>query len=249
MKHTFLVLLFVFTVACKVDSSKTTITSTSENTVQLSETQISISSANISSYEVEQFAEEIQRRQTENPNQIFEVVPRQNSNTSSAVLLSALKDNHLYKNKNFYIFIGLGPSEKDGKIQKMDWDAIYSIMNYVAKNNFRVMINVQATAEHLKLAAEDSETSIILWSSHGNKKAFFDYNEQPVPYDVFKKKSKSFYQFILSSCEGRIALNDNYTYDSSLKTWSWEGVTNSADLRKFLVSDAWDAFEGKPETK
>ncbi len=248
MKYAFLVLLLALTTACKVESTKTSVSSTSESSTILSENQISISSTNISSYEVEQFAEEIQRRQAENPDQIFEVVSKK-SQSSSGVIVSALKDGHLYKNKNFYIFIGLGASEKDKSIQKTDWDAIYAIMNYVAEKKFRVMINVQATAEHLKLAAEDSETSIILWSSHGNKKAFYDHNGQPVPYDVFKNKSKSLYQFILSSCEGRIALNDNYAYDNSLKTWAWEGLTTSTDLRKFLVSDAWDAMDGKPASK
>ena len=65
------------------------------------------------------------------------------------MILSGLKDDHLYKNKNFYIFIGLGSTEKDQTIQKTDWDAIYYIMNYVSKLKFRVMINVQATSEHL----------------------------------------------------------------------------------------------------
>ncbi|MBC7712511.1 MAG: hypothetical protein H7177_04205 [Rhizobacter sp.] len=35
------------------------------------------------------------------------------------------------------------------------------------------MINVNATAEHLRIASEDDNTAVILWSGHGNAEGFF----------------------------------------------------------------------------
>lgn len=241
MKRVFLIsLLAIVFSACKMEVQKKSETTISANT-QLSESQITLHLDASNSEEVLRLKEEIEEKQARSPEQIFEVIPVRQS--TGEILVSGLKDNHLYKSKNFYIFIGLGNSNKDEAIQKTDWDALYAIMNYLAKKSFRVMINVQATAEHLRLASEDSETSIILWSSHGNKKAFYDYNGEPVPYDIFKNRSKNFYQFILSSCEGRIALDDNYNY-GGLITYAWPGLTNSSELRSFLVSDKWSADIG-----
>ena len=155
-----------------------------------------------------------------------------------------MSDDHLYPNKNFYIFLALGDSSTDRTIQKADWDAIYYIMNYVAGLKFRVLINAKATSEHLRHAAADKDTSVILWSSHGNTQGFYDSNGEKVPYDVFDNKNPNFYQFILSSCEGRIALDNHYNI-SGLRTYSWTGLTNSSELKSFIISDAWSIEEGK----
>ncbi|AUN98044.1 hypothetical protein C0V70_07965 [Bacteriovorax stolpii] len=239
MKHALMIALVLLFSACKIETQKSTPTESASQA--LTDNQIALEADVNNSEEIARFKEELERKQAENPDQIFEVVSKEVS--SGSVILSGLKDDHLYKNKNFYIFIGLGSTENDQTIQKTDWDAIYYIMNYVTKLKFRVMINVQATSEHLKLAASDEETSVILWSSHGNKKAFYDFDGKAVPYDVFKGKSKNFYQLILSSCEGRIALNNNYAIDG-LKTWAWSGLTNSTELKQFLVSDKWSAQDG-----
>ena len=207
--------------------------------VTLSNNQIGIS-ANASSTQVQSFVRELEAKQALDPSQVFEVVSLNNS----AIKKNALSDDHLYPNKNFYIFLALGDSSKDRTIQKADWDAIYYIMNYVAGLNFRVMINAKATSEHLRYAAADKETSVILWSSHGNKQGFYDSNGEKVPYDVFDNKSPNFYQFILSSCEGRIALDNHYNI-SGLRTYSWSGLTNSSELKSFIISDAWSIEEGK----
>ena len=240
MKHALMIALVLLFSACKIETQKSTQDMAASDAL-LKDNQIALEADVNNSEEIARFKEELERKQAENPDQIFEVVSKEQ--VSGNVILSGLKDDHLYKSKNFYIFIGLGSASKDETIQKTDWDSIYYIMNYVTKLKFRVMINVQATAEHLKLAASDEETSVILWSSHGNKKAFYDYNGNPGPYDIFKTKSKNFYQLILSSCEGRIALDNNYI-TTGLKTWAWSGLTNSTELKQFLVSDKWSAQDG-----
>lgn len=242
MKHTFLVVLLVLMTACKVqvdESSKVHI----EGSTTLTSTQVGVTTQNVSMVEVNKFQEEIEARQAANPDQIFEVV-NTDSKTEGSVKLSALKDDVLYPNKNFYILIGLGPTDKDNTILKTDWEAIYSVMGYLSKLKYRVMINVQATAQHLKLASQDPDTAVVLWSSHGNKQGFYDYNGVKVPYDIFKDKSPNFYQLILSSCEGRIALDNNYNI-YGLSTFAWEGLTNSTELRSFIVSNEWSAQDGK----
>ncbi len=242
MKHTFLVVLLVLVSACKVqvdESSKVHI----EGNTTLTSKQIGVTTQNVSSVEVQKFKEEIESRQAENPDQIFEVV-NTDIKTQGAVKLSALKDDVLYTNKNFYILIGLGATDKDNTIAKTDWDAVYSIMGYLSSLQYRVMINVRATTQHLRLASQDQDTSVVLWSSHGNKQGFYDYKGEKVPYDIFKDKSPNFHQLLLSTCEGRIALNNHYNI-YGLRTYAWTGLTSSAELKSFIVSNKWSADSGK----
>ncbi len=238
MKYALLMTFSLLLFGCKVEVEKSARTEVAS--LELNANQIGLDTDENNPESVIQFTEELERKQAENPDEIFEVVPLQKK--SSNLILSGLKDDHLYKAKNFYILIGLGSRQKDEVIQKTDWEALYSIMNYLSSRNFRVMINVQATTEHLKAAVSDENTSVILWSSHGNKEAFYDYNGNAVPKDIFKNKSKNFYQFILSSCEGKIALS-KYQF-SGIKTWAWEGMTNSNQLKRFLLSDKWSALDG-----
>ena len=98
MKHTFLVVLLVLVSACKVqvdESSKVHI----EGNTTLTSKQIGVTTQNVSSVEVQKFKEEIESRQAENPDQIFEVV-NTDIKTQGAVKLSALIDDVLYTNKN-----------------------------------------------------------------------------------------------------------------------------------------------------
>jgi hypothetical protein len=237
MKASLLAVLMIFLVACKSETPPAKINTLNDN-------QIVISGNMLNSTGVQEFAREIERRQKENPDKIFEVVKNDKSLSTSKIILSHFTDDVLYPNKNFYIFIGLGSGSKNEGIQKTDWDAIYYIMNYAAGLQYRVLINVNATTEHLRIASEDDDTAVILWSSHGNTDGFYDYNGEMVPYDVFHNKSKNFYQLVLSSCEGRIALNNHYE-TPGLVTWAWEGLTTSEDMKKFLVSDAWSIEDGK----
>jgi hypothetical protein len=240
MKYLTLFIVMILINACKVETQTNTVSNA--NKVALQEDQIVIGTDNLSSEEMINFADELEQRQNENPDKFFEIVagPAQ----SGSAILSRLSDDHLYPKQNFYILIGLGQKGRDFIIQKADFEAIYNIMGYLADKQFRVLINVHATAEHLKIAVEDSQTSVILWSSHGNTNGFYDYNKDKVPYDIFKNKHKNFYQFILSSCEGQIALNDFYR-PTAIKTWAWEKFTDSVQLKTLLLSDAWSADYGR----
>lgn len=241
MKTSLMAVLMLLLVACKPEVQSAKISTLGEN-------QIAISGSMTSSSEVLEFAREIERRQEQDPDKIFEIVKSEKSSATSGTILSHLNDDHLYTNKNFYIFIALGKGDKNTGIQKTDWDAVYYIMSYVSNLKYRVLINVNATSEHLRLASEDKDTAVILWSSHGNPQGFYDYNGDKVPYDVFKNKSKSFYQLILSSCNGRLAL-DKFYDTSGLRTWAWEGLTTSNDLKSFLLSDTWSIEDGKSLVK
>lgn len=148
-----------------------------------------------------------------------------------------------YTRGDFVILWGVGASTENQKITEDEYKGLWRLMNYLSSNGFRVVMNVRATGADLKLAAESPTSSVLLFSGHGNKTAFYDWDEKPVDYKVLEKASKSVYQFILSACEGRIALDDNYVVPKRIQTYAWSGLTNSTELIDFLVGDSWTGFE------
>ncbi len=148
-----------------------------------------------------------------------------------------------YTRGDFVILWGVGASTENQKITEDEYKGLWRVMNYLSSNGFRVVMNVRATGEDLKLAAMSPTSSVLLFSGHGNKTAFYDWNEKAVDYKVLEKASKSVYQFILSACEGRIALDDNYVVPKRIQTYAWTGLTNSTELIDFLVGDTWTGFE------
>lgn len=151
-----------------------------------------------------------------------------------------------YENGDFVILWGVGSSETDQTITETEYKNIWKIMNYLNGKDFRVILNVRSTGTDLADALSSESSSVVLFSSHGNQGAFYDFNHNPVDYNVFKNKSKSVYQFILSACYGSIALRDNYVLPDDLKIYAWSSLTNSTELKDFLLSDSWTGFEGKP---
>lgn len=144
---------------------------------------------------------------------------------------------------DFVILWGVGASTENQKITEDEYKGLWRVMNYLSNTGFRVVMNFRATGADLKIAAETASSSVILFSGHGNKTAFYDWDGKPVDYKVFEKVSKSVYQFILSACEGRIALDDNYVVPKRIQTYAWEGLTNSTELITFLVGDSWTGLE------
>lgn len=150
-----------------------------------------------------------------------------------------------YANGDFVILWGVGASDKDQTITADEYKGLWRVMNYLSKKDFRVIMNVVATGEDLKEAFASSTSSVVLFSSHGNNKYFYDFNHQPVATDVFESRAANVYQFILSACNGAVALRTNYVVPEDLKVFAWEGLTNSTELLNFLVGDTWTGFEGK----
>lgn len=151
-----------------------------------------------------------------------------------------------YENGDFVILWGVGSSTTDQTITETEYKNIWKIMNYLNGKDFRVILNVRSTGADLKDAMTSDTSSVVLFSSHGNKEAFYDFNHQAVDFNVLANKSKSVYQFILSACNGLVALRANYVIPDDLQVYSWEGLTNSTELHNFLIGDSWSGFEGKP---
>jgi hypothetical protein len=151
-----------------------------------------------------------------------------------------------YENGDFVILWGVGSSTSDQTITETEYKNIWKIMNYLNGKDFRVILNVRSTGADLEDALSSESSSVVLFSSHGNESAFYDFNHNAIDYNVFKNKSKSVYQFILSACYGSIALRDNYVIPDDLKVYAWSGLTNSTELQSFLMGDSWTGFEGKP---
>lgn len=148
-----------------------------------------------------------------------------------------------YTRGDFVILWGVGASTANQKITQDEYKGLWRVMNYLSDNGFRVVMNFRSTGEDLRSAAASATSSVLLFSGHGNKTAFYDFDGKPVDFKVLEKANKSVYQFILSACEGRIALDDNYVIPKRIQTYAWRGLTNSTELVEFLVGNDWTGFE------
>ncbi|MFT6071431.1 MAG: hypothetical protein ACJAT2_001610 [Bacteriovoracaceae bacterium] len=173
------------------------------------------------------FISQLEKITAESPEELIQVDIKGSRNKS------------VYPAGDLYILLAVG--KKDQSMTKTEYQKLWGIMNYLSDAGFRVMMNVKAKVAHLEAAIDSVDTSLIMWSSHGNKHSFYDYNSKPVPYDIFKNAHEGLYQFVLSSCHGRLALDANYSVPKRIKTWAWKGLTNSSEFISFLLSDTWSA--------
>ena len=167
-------------------------------------------------------------------------------NRSQTFSFEAVDEKTNYQNGDFVILWGVGSSATDLTITENEYKGLWRVMNYLSQKEFRVILNVRSTAEDLSQAIVSATTSVVVFSSHGNESAFYDFNHNPIPQNILSNHSTSMYQFILSACNGTIALRKNYVMPADLTIYSWAGLTNSTELLEFLVSDNWTGLEGKP---
>ena len=173
------------------------------------------------------FIKQVQKISQETPDELIQVD------------IEGSKNKSVYPAGDLYILLAVG--KKDEQMTKTEYQKLWGIMNYLSDKGFRVMMNVKAKVAHLEAAVASVDTSLIMWSSHGNKHSFYDYESKPVPYGIFNNAHENLYQFVLSSCHGRLALEANYSVPSHMKTWAWKGLTNSTEFISFLLSDSWSA--------
>jgi hypothetical protein len=201
-------------------------------TVSANEWIIEESAKNPSEIQIQQFVEKLDQISIDSPEELIQVE-----------FMGQDKNKSAYPAGDLYILLGIG--KKDEQMTKTEYTSLWKIMNYLSDKGFRVMMNVKAKVAHLEDAINSTETSLIMFSGHGNKTGFYDYNSNRIPSDIFSNAHKSLYQFVLSSCYGRLALNSSYSMPSHIKTWAWSGLTNSKEFINFLVSDDWSATAGK----
>ncbi|MCO4795579.1 MAG: hypothetical protein KC493_17810 [Bacteriovoracaceae bacterium] len=190
------------------------------------------STENPSEIQIQRFMDNVDRISTDFPEELIQVE-----------FLGGKKNKSAYPAGDLYILLAIG--KKDEQMTKKEYTEMWKIMNYLSDKGFRVMMNVKSKVAHIEEAVKSADTSLIMWSSHGNKSAFYDYDSKKVPFGIFNNAHKNLYQFVLSACHGRVALNKNYSVPSHIKTWAWSELTNSTEFIKFLVSDKWSAFDGK----
>jgi hypothetical protein len=115
----------------------------------------------------------------------------------------------------------------------------------------RMTINLLANTSDLRAVFKSDRPSIVIWSSHGSEEYFFGANGEAIPHSVFKNGTGSVYQFILSSCYGRKALDNYYLKElpkgAKLNAVGWSGLTTSNDLITHLMSDQWDMYENRTD--
>lgn len=152
--------------------------------------------------------------------------------------------NNRYVNGDFVILWGVGSESKDQSITETEYKGMWRMMNYLSSKKFRVVMNTKALSADLAEALASKTSSVVVYSSHGNERRFYDFDYDPIPTDIFKNRSGNVYQFVLSACYGSYALR-NYNVPRDLYVYSWPDLTNSEELLNFLVSDEYSALTGK----
>lgn len=152
--------------------------------------------------------------------------------------------NNRYTNGDFVILWGVGSESKDQNITELEYKGMWRMMNYLSNQKFRVVMNTRAISADLAEALASRTSSVVVYSSHGNERRFYDFDSNAIPTDIFKNRASNVYQFVLSACYGSYALR-NYNVPRDLYVYSWPDLTNPEELLNFLVSDEYSALTGK----
>lgn len=167
---------------------------------------------------------------------------------SRALKVGSVDDS--YPGGDAYFMQGLSATD-DKQMRAIEYRSLFPIVDYLSKRRMRVTVNLLANTSDLLAVFKSDRPSIVIWSSHGNEEYFFGANGEQIPHSIFKYVSKSVYQFILSSCYGRKALDNFYLkevpQEVSLQTVGWKGLTNSDQMIKHLMSDEWNMYEGRTD--
>lgn len=161
---------------------------------------------------------------------------------------TSLDDN--YSGGDAFIMHGLAP-DQDKQMRQDEYRALFPVVDYLSRRRMRVTVNLNAGPADLRAVLQNTRPTIVIWSSHGNDEFFYGSNGEAIPHGIFKNASPSVYQFILSACYGRLALDNYYLKDlpaeNDMLTVSWKEVTNSGEMMSYLMSDRWDMYERRPD--
>lgn len=156
--------------------------------------------------------------------------------------------NLTYPGGDFIALIGMPEIANAGDegIRHDDYKLLYNTIKRLTNLRFRIQINLRATVRDLRAALRNDRPTILYWTSHGNKQGFFDSQSILVPYNVFEKTSSNIYQLILTSCDGRQALDENYKIPKSLYSWAWSSAVYRENVNEFINSNSWSPFINRP---
>ncbi|MFS4460238.1 hypothetical protein [Bdellovibrio sp. HCB2-146] len=179
---------------------------------------------------------------------VKEITFVKNSSYSLKVGTTALDEN--YAGGDAFIMHGLAP-EQDKQMRQDEYRALFPIVDYLSRRRMRVTVNLHAGTADLRTVLQNIRPTVIIWSSHGNDEFFYGSNGEAIPHGIFKNASPSVYQFILSACYGRLAMDNFYLKDlppgNDMLTVGWSGLTNSGEMMSYLMSDRWDMYERRPD--
>lgn len=179
---------------------------------------------------------------------IKEITFNKNASQTLKVGATSLDENH--SGGDAFIMHGLTP-DQDKQMRQDEYRALFPVVDYLSRRRMRVTVNLNAGPADLRVVLQNPRPTIVIWSSHGNDEFFYGSNGEAIPYGIFKDTSPSVYQFILSACYGRLALDNYYLKDLSTEndmlTVSWKDVTNTGEMMAYLMSDRWDMYERRPD--
>lgn len=149
---------------------------------------------------------------------------------------------------DFVYLSALNPNkESDSGISSAEVADLFQSFNRLSKLGFRTTVKMTASTADMIESLQATRPTIVVWTGHGNQQGIYDSYDR-LPHDVFKKASPMVYQMIITSCFGRIALNEYYkgTVPSTMKTWGWDRLVYAADLGNFMKSADWSPLDNFP---
>lgn len=147
-----------------------------------------------------------------------------------------------------FYFVSVGETQADQSILSDDYSAMYRVIRIASIWKFKITVSLDATASDLKAALGAKVPTVIFWTGHGNKTGFYDSRSEKIPETIFKNASPMVYQFVLSSCHGRQALDNVYLKHAplSMHTWAWSDLVYRRDLKDY-VEKQWNLFQNLPD--
>lgn len=205
-----------------------------------------VTSEELAEFDVQTFMQEVQSWKQRGIKRIY-IGPNKPLNKSflSGFAPSEKRRDH---GAELFYFVSVGESKADHSIRTDDYSAMYRVIRLASVWKFKITVSLDAMASDLKVALGARVPTVIFWASHGNKTGFYDSRSEKIPETIFKNTSPMVYQFVLSSCHGRQALDGVYLKHApaSMKTWAWSDFTYRRDLKAF-VDKQWDLFQNLPD--
>lgn len=152
---------------------------------------------------------------------------------ASNIFFSSTYSNE-YPNGDFYYLIG----DLAKNWSKSDYARFYNVARMLEAQGFRTIVNVAASANDVREAARNHQTSAIIWNSHGaDDGSIFDIKDIEVPRDAFTKGKSARLRFVLfANCYGYRSI-DYYHIGGQTLGAGWQGESDSEQFFSYLRSD------------
>jgi hypothetical protein len=138
-----------------------------------------------------------------------------------------------YRNGDAWFFI----SDIGDAWARDEWKRFYNVTRRMLANGYRVVAHPFPKTREVRAAVSSPETSVLIWSSHGNEKGQVFAKDAPLPRDVFvRQPSPRLRHIVISACYGEEVAR-YYPMPEGAELERWTGVTDTEDLFAYLNSN------------